>query len=206
MHISLLSTGNLLPPHLQEQLGMIASGLGPALDRLTRALSAARWAWAHRSCLCHRPTQLLIPWRESFLPPDLCLLAFLSLGCPFPTSLPIKPPLSLQEPTHLCLFLSLPGLLAWSESFLALLPHSNDAFFSFFWPYCSACEIIVLPPVVEPMPPAVEAWNPNHWTTRKFPQKLFYCFKDYNWSFKKQSLACVSSYSLFPLFLWFCCQ
>ena len=25
---------------------------------------------------------------------------------------------------------------------------------------------------IEPGPPAVEAWNPNHWTAREFPSTL----------------------------------
>ena len=41
-------------------------------------------------------------------------------------------------------------------------------FFS-FWPYCMACGIFVPQPGIESVPPAVEAWSPNHWTTREFP-------------------------------------
>lgn len=84
MRISLLSTGNLLPPYLQRAAGMIASGLGPALDRLTRALSAARWAWAHRGCLCQQAHSAPHSLKSLSCLRDLCLLAFLSLGCPFP--------------------------------------------------------------------------------------------------------------------------
>ena len=32
-----------------------------------------------------------------------------------------------------------------------------------------ACWILVPPQWVEPVSPAVEAWNPSYWTTRKFP-------------------------------------
>ena len=35
-------------------------------------------------------------------------------------------------------------------------------------------------PRIEPMPPAVEAWSLNHWTTREVPGRYFYYlqFKD----------------------------
>ena len=37
------------------------------------------------------------------------------------------------------------------------------------WLHCVACGILVPPPGTEPAPPAVEAWNPNHWTTKEVP-------------------------------------
>ena len=53
-------------------------------------------------------------------------------------------------------------------------------FFSlFFWPYCVARRILVPSSGVKPVPPAVEAWNPNHWTTREVPVLhffLWHCF------------------------------
>ena len=45
----------------------------------------------------------------------------------------------------------------------------------FFWPRSTACGILVPRPGMEPMPPAVEAQSPNHWTTREFP--LFITFQ-----------------------------
>ena len=33
---------------------------------------------------------------------------------------------------------------------------------------CMACEILVPGPGIEPIPPAVEAQSPNHWTAREF--------------------------------------
>ena len=46
-------------------------------------------------------------------------------------------------------------------------------FFSFFcltfWPYRTACGILVPQPEIEPAPPAVEARSLNHWTTREVP-------------------------------------
>ena len=41
--------------------------------------------------------------------------------------------------------------------------------FFFFWPHLTACGILVPRPGIEPMPPAVEVWGPNHWTAREVP-------------------------------------
>ena len=38
----------------------------------------------------------------------------------------------------------------------------------FLWPRCVACGILFRRPGIEPVPPAVEAWSPNHWTAREF--------------------------------------
>ena len=46
-------------------------------------------------------------------------------------------------------------------------------FFFFFWPLPAACKIFAPQPGVEPESPAVEAWSPNHWTTREFPSSFF---------------------------------
>ena len=46
-------------------------------------------------------------------------------------------------------------------------------FYLFFWLCCMACGILVPRPRIEPVPPAVEAWSPNHWTARKFPDLAF---------------------------------
>ena len=43
----------------------------------------------------------------------------------------------------------------------------------FFWPLCAACGILVPRPRIEPVPPALEAWSPNHWTAREVPRKIF---------------------------------
>ena len=40
--------------------------------------------------------------------------------------------------------------------------------FFFFWPLHVACGIPW--PGIEPGPPAVEAWSPNHWTAKESPQ------------------------------------
>ena len=36
-----------------------------------------------------------------------------------------------------------------------------------------ACGILILQPGMEPVYPAVEAWSPNHWTTREVLKLLF---------------------------------
>ena len=38
------------------------------------------------------------------------------------------------------------------------------------WPGLVACGNLVLHPVMEPMPPAVEVLSRNHWTTKEVPQ------------------------------------
>ena len=53
-----------------------------------------------------------------------------------------------------------------------LVAESCFSFFFFkfiFGPHCTACGTLVLWPKSEPTPPAVEAWSPNHWTTREAP-------------------------------------
>ena len=51
-----------------------------------------------------------------------------------------------------------------------LLFLEQDIFF-FFWPRCAACGILVPQPGIEPVPPAVEVWSPDHWTTREVPEQ-----------------------------------
>ena len=47
--------------------------------------------------------------------------------------------------------------------------HSVEEFFFFF--FCQeACRILVPPPGLKPVPPAVEAQNLNHWTAREVLQ------------------------------------
>ena len=47
-------------------------------------------------------------------------------------------------------------------------------FFFFFWPRHAACEILVAQPGIKPVPPAVEAWNPNHWTAREVLEEILF--------------------------------
>ena len=46
-------------------------------------------------------------------------------------------------------------------------------FFFLFWPCSVACGLLVPKPGIKPRPLAVNAWSPNHWTTRKFQQAFF---------------------------------
>ena len=47
-------------------------------------------------------------------------------------------------------------------------------FFSFFWPCCEACGILVPQPGRDrTMSAAVETWSPNHWTVREVPWEFF---------------------------------
>ena len=43
-------------------------------------------------------------------------------------------------------------------------------FFFIFWPHAVACRILFPQPRIEPVPLAVEAQSPNHWTAREFPK------------------------------------
>ena len=53
-----------------------------------------------------------------------------------------------------------------SVNYLPPIPHPP--------PLCDmACRIVVPQLGIEPMPPAVEAWSPNHWTAREFPELPF---------------------------------
>ena len=47
-----------------------------------------------------------------------------------------------------------------------------------FWPCHAACGILVPQPGIEPTPPAVEAWSPNHWTARKAPMPFIFKSED----------------------------
>ena len=42
-----------------------------------------------------------------------------------------------------------------------------------FFGRCAACGILAPQPGIEPMPPAVEAWSPNHWTAGEVQVILF---------------------------------
>ena len=44
--------------------------------------------------------------------------------------------------------------------------------FCFFWPLHVACGILVPWSRIDPVPPAFEAWTPNHWTTSEVPEGL----------------------------------
>ena len=52
--------------------------------------------------------------------------------------------------------------------------HAHYTFFFFFWPRCVLCGILVPQQGIRPMPPALEAWSLNHWTTREVPPHTFF--------------------------------
>ena len=47
---------------------------------------------------------------------------------------------------------------------------------SFFQSHREACRILVPPPGIEPVSPAVEAWSLNHWSSREVPVPLSFNF------------------------------
>ena len=54
--------------------------------------------------------------------------------------------------------------------YAAIMKESNTySKFFFFWPHHAACGILIPRPGMEPVPPAVGAWSPKHWTAREFP-------------------------------------
>ena len=46
-------------------------------------------------------------------------------------------------------------------------------FLIYFWLRHTACRILVPRPGIEPVPSAVKALSPNHWTAREFPTSFF---------------------------------
>ena len=81
----------------------------------------------------------------------------------FPGGTAVKnPPASARDARDVGL---IPGLEHPLEEEIAShssIHNSSD----FFFPYV-ACGILISQPGVKPMPPTVEAWNLNHWTTRE---------------------------------------
>jgi len=47
-------------------------------------------------------------------------------------------------------------------------------FCSFSWLRLEAWGILVPPPGIEPVSPALEAWSLNHWTAREVPRFVFW--------------------------------
>ena len=78
--------------------------------------------------------------------------------------------------TFVCKVVSL-LLNTLSRFFIAFLPRSKHLLVSwsshhlewFFWPCQVACGILVPGPGIQSMPPALEAWSPNHCATREGP-------------------------------------
>ena len=49
---------------------------------------------------------------------------------------------------------------------------SVHSLFLFFCSQQATCGVLVPQPGIEPVPPEVEVWNPNHWTIRKVPKSV----------------------------------
>ena len=65
----------------------------------------------------------------------------------------------------------------------------NSFFFFFlFLPHHVACRILV-PRLrgLNPGPPAVRVWSPNHWPTREFP-KILFCYKKFQEHIKESCI------------------
>ena len=53
------------------------------------------------------------------------------------------------------------------RGFLEEWPETELFHFCFFWPHCTTCVILVRPPGIEPVSPALAVWSLNQWTTRE---------------------------------------
>ena len=77
----------------------------------------------------------------------------------------------------------------------------------FFWPRGTVCGILVPWPGMEPSPPAMAAWSPNHWTTREVPicafrkRKIFY--KLYYFQFKSTNTGFLLSFLFLNFWILF---
>ena len=58
--------------------------------------------------------------------------------------------------------------------------HWADFNFFCFWLHHVACGILVPWPEIEPVHPAVNVQNPNHWTIKEFPQETHFRSNDTN--------------------------
>ena len=58
---------------------------------------------------------------------------------------------------------------AWDHKELDM----TNTFINVYVPCPVARGILISQTGIEPRPTAVEAWNPNHWTTSKFPKYIF---------------------------------
>ena len=63
--------------------------------------------------------------------------------------------------------------------------HFQSRLIFFFGLCCAACGILIPRPGIKPVPPAVKARSPNHWTTREFPELQIKCHAGtWNWIFR----------------------
>ena len=67
----------------------------------------------------------------------------------------------------------------------------------FFWPHCVACGILVPQPGIKPTLPALEAWSPNHLTTREVLLQSFEATALFFWQPGSLLRRPVSSFPIF---------
>ena len=75
---------------------------------------------------------------------------------------------------HLCYHVFMDSFILWViiHYFLILMLRLSQVFvfvIFYFWLCSVACQILVPWTGIKPVPPAVEAWSPNHWEARGFP-------------------------------------
>ena len=60
--------------------------------------------------------------------------------------------------------------LTWLHKVVTPCDPTRVSFLAFFFFFANhmGCRILILQPGIEPRPPAVKAWCPNHWTAREF--------------------------------------
>ena len=75
--------------------------------------------------------------------------------------------------THICLLFFSSFLAFYSFFFIKQRNTYFWLFFFFFGPYYAACQILVLPPGIKPMLPAVEVWCPNSGLPQNSPFRCF---------------------------------
>ena len=63
--------------------------------------------------------------------------------------------------------------LSYLDPLSSFLAQYTINLFFFFKPCHIAFGILVPQPGIKPKPSAVKVQNPNHWTTREFPQTIF---------------------------------
>ena len=111
----------------------------------------------------HRDRHLALG--TAHLPSHLCFLSCLQMGKPRPQRGRAALRVSWQARAG--------GRPAWLPSGDGI-PHAHPDFFhSTFCFDCTACRILVPGPGIEPVPPEVEAWSCNYWTTKEVPSTFF---------------------------------
>ena len=96
---------------------------------------------------------------------------------------------AIQFRTEILLLNSRPRAKTWKQPKCPLTDEwIKKMWFLFFWPRCTAYGILVPQPGIEPVPPAVEAWSLNHWTTREVPKTWYIYSMEYYSAIKKNEI------------------